>query len=383
MRCIRALACFAVLVVAPVTAQEPASELTSVSVGSAHACGVHPSGDIYCWGNNRYGQLGNGVAVDSELPPARVQTSVRFRSVSAGATHSCALAVDGSAYCWGTDMSGVLGDATLGAQCMGMPCTAVPTRVAPDLTFDALSAGHEHSCALRDGRAYCWGRNQEGQLGRQPSGEECDGVPCGRQALPVDTELRFREVSVSGRHSCALGEGMTFCWGDNSYGQLDAPRTIRSSSEPLRVSTEVHLESVSTSGLYSCGLTAAGRVICWGTTPLGSESGVALFPEWKGARFVAVGAGGTHSCALGADGGVYCWGIGRYNRLGSRVIGKCDGLPCSRVPVKVPLPSKYAKLSVGGTSACAIAPDRVTCWGGSAGESGLAEMLASAAPLPR
>jgi alpha-tubulin suppressor-like RCC1 family protein len=374
----------AMIVVSSSAAQDPAGELLSVSVGSVHACGVSAAGAIHCWGNGRYGQLGNGAAEDSELAPVRVRSAVRFRMVTAGATHSCALARDGSAYCWGTDVSGVLGDADLTERCDGTPCATTPTPVARGMRFDTLAAGYEHSCALRRGRAYCWGRNAEGQLGRERSGEECGGVACGRSALAVDTALRFRAISVRGRHSCALSGEDAYCWGDNEYGQLAAPLTVSSSATPLRVATAWPLRSVTAGGLYGCALTRRGEVACWGRVPpeegaLGPETRGArlLFGERDAPRFVSLGAGGEHACALAADGGIHCWGAGLYNRLGAQPAERCGEIPCSRVPLRLSLTSRYHTLSVGGTSSCAIAADRLTCWGGSAAESAVARSLAS------
>jgi alpha-tubulin suppressor-like RCC1 family protein len=364
-------------------AQSPAGELRSVSVGSVHACGVDGAGAVYCWGNGRYGQLGNGVAVDSEMAPVRVRSSVRFRMVSAGATHSCALAMDGSAHCWGTDVSGVLGDAELGETCMGTPCTTVPVPVARGLRFDTLSAGYEHSCALRRGRVYCWGRNAEGQLGRERSAEECGGIACRRTAEASDTPLRFRAISVRGRHSCALSGEAAYCWGDNEYGQLAAPVTVKSSAAPVPVATGSRLRSLAAGGLYTCALTWRGEVACWGRLPLEDASrdpdarGVRRPFEGGGApKFVSLGSGGTHSCALAEDGGIHCWGLALYNRLGVQSPDRCGDVPCSRVPLRLSLTSRYHALSVGGTSSCAIAGDRLTCWGGTAEESAVAQSLA-------
>lgn len=366
-----AIACLASFALASTTAAQGVMDsLTAVSVGSEHACGIHASGAIYCWGNGRHGQLGNGVAVDSEFAPVRVASKVRFRLVSAGATHSCALSAESELYCWGTDYSGVLGDAAAVSVCSETPCALVPARVAPTMIFDTVSVGYEHSCALRRGVAYCWGRNQEGQLGREWAGENCGGVRCGRTPEPVTTALRFDQLSVRGMHSCALSAGAAYCWGDNAYGQLAAPPSVLGSSTPLRIASPSSLRSLSTSGLYSCALTRGGAVTCWGRLPAHSpstEKGSAVEPLFRGfkhPRFVAVGAGGTHACALAADGGVYCWGGGLYDRLGAQPRDTCDGLPCAERPVRVPLRIRFSALSVGGTSSCAVSRERVKCWGG-------------------
>ena len=358
-------------------AQSAGKAYRSVSVGAMHACGVRKDFSIYCWGNGGYGQLGNGRVVDADLGPVRVQSALRFRQVSAGATHTCALTVDGALYCWGTDVSGVLGDAALTELCQGTRCSATPVPVGGTLRFDTLTVGYEHSCALNDGIAYCWGRNEEGQLGRAPSNDLCDGVRCGRFLLPVTDRSRFTSISVRGRHSCALESRRAVCWGDNRYGQLGAPLSLASSHVPVSVPATLDFVALASGGLHSCALTRRGDVACWGRLPTDApneeEDAVrVLSRKTAGTRFIALGAGGTHSCALGADRAIYCWGLALYDRLGARAGDRCGDLPCSRTPVRVDREGSFSALSVGGTAACALGSKTVACWGGTAREAAVA-----------
>src|SRR5215208_3723323 len=125
------------LFVGPLSAQQsgrpsPSDERTfvSVSAGSAHFCGVDDTGDVHCWGDGRWGQLGNGSTESSGLEPIRIASYQRFRQVVTGATHSCALTTDGYAYCWGSDVGGVMGDATVRESCERVACTTQPMPVA-------------------------------------------------------------------------------------------------------------------------------------------------------------------------------------------------------------------------------------------------------------
>lgn len=198
-----------------------------VSTARYHAC-VALSGGLYCWGENRTGELG---VAPSETPPCSsdsipcaaaplaVPLGVVATAVSAGGDafgHTCALAMDGAVYCWGAGESGQLGappDSTCPAGGMPRPCNPVPRRVP--LTFPAttLGAGGRHTCALDAmGRAWCWGANDVGQLG--------DGTTTASRAAPdtVSGGHRFVSLSVGLEHSCGVrsGDGAIFCWGENA-----------------------------------------------------------------------------------------------------------------------------------------------------------------------
>lgn len=139
--------------------------------GAAHACALEASGAAWCWGNNSWsGALGNGGGADSPVPVA-VLTSVPFVSIAASHgnavyAHGCALASAGAAYCWGSNSGGQLGVASAPSSCSVGPCATTPIAVSGGLSFFAIAAGREETCAIRyTGHAYCWGRNNTGQLG--------------------------------------------------------------------------------------------------------------------------------------------------------------------------------------------------------------------------
>jgi alpha-tubulin suppressor-like RCC1 family protein len=130
-----------------------------VSAGGFHSCGRTPANLAYCWGFNFTGQLGDGTNL-RRTRPVRVVGDRRFRAVSAGAIHTCAVNPVDVAFCWGDNVSGQLGDNTSTQR-------LTPVRVhAGGLRFRQLSAGGGHTCAVTTGDlAYCWGANRLGQLG--------------------------------------------------------------------------------------------------------------------------------------------------------------------------------------------------------------------------
>jgi hypothetical protein len=152
-------------------------EFVQLTTGRRHTCALARSGEVYCWGDNSGGQLGAG---SSAAAPAaqRVKTGTRFVSVSAGWWHTCALAADGGAWCWGSDVFGQLGGRPVEPESCpaAAACSTVPVPVAGEGRFVAVGAGGAHSCGLTaDGTAYCWGDNSLGQLGN--GAEAASAVP--------------------------------------------------------------------------------------------------------------------------------------------------------------------------------------------------------------
>jgi alpha-tubulin suppressor-like RCC1 family protein len=258
----------------PVRVELP-GELAGTASGDFHSCGVDPGGAVWCWGSDSNGQLGSGddeVCGEFNLPcsfrPVRITSDRRFLTVTAGSIHTCALDSGGEAWCWGNNDEGQLGhEAVLGRH--------VPAAAAGGLGFAQLAAGRRHTCGLvPGGEVYCWGDNAGGQLGGGSSERALGDVR-------VKTSVSFVAVSAGWWHTCALGrDGAAYCWGSNQFGQLGG--------EP--------------SEAESCPAAAACS-----TTPVRVGGG---------RRFVAVGAGGAHSCGLVAEGAVYCWGDNSLGQLG-------------------------------------------------------------------
>jgi alpha-tubulin suppressor-like RCC1 family protein len=175
----------------------------SVTTGEWHACALTQSGNAYCWGNNSYGQLGDGTAFP-RLGPVPVAGGRTFVALTAGTTHTCGLTSDGAAYCWGSNVSGELGH--------GVPTgSTTPVRVSSDLAWKAISGGERHTCALTTGgAAYCWGWNEQGALGDGSTANA--GTP-----VAVHGGLIFSAVSAGGLHSCGVTMlGIAYCWGGNA-----------------------------------------------------------------------------------------------------------------------------------------------------------------------
>ena len=163
---------------------------------------------MLCWGNNRFGQLGNGSAISSNVPVAASRLRGVVKSLAAGWSHTCALLGDGGLVCWGTNTKGQLGDATFIQSRSPVPVYGLSEGV------QAVVAGHRHTCALRaDGGVKCWGENASGGVG--------DGSAVNRNT-PVDVpglSAGVAALEVGAGHSCALSAtGGVECWGRNDRG---------------------------------------------------------------------------------------------------------------------------------------------------------------------
>jgi alpha-tubulin suppressor-like RCC1 family protein len=185
-----------------------APQFTRVVTGAAHACGLTASNTAYCWGANADGELGTGNNI-STASPTVVSTSVMFSSLVAGTNFTCGLDMANNAFCWGANVYGSLGTGAAGAS------ANTPQPVTGGLHFTKLTAGGYHACGITSsGAAYCWGGNNNGQLG---NGTTTDNAT----PQPVSGAFAFTAIGAGFAHTCALvSGGATYCWGDNSSGQV-------------------------------------------------------------------------------------------------------------------------------------------------------------------
>ena len=197
----------------PVDVSGLSSGVSAISAGNSHTCALLNSGGVKCWGDNQYGQIGDGTNIDRNTPANVLGISSDVIAISAGDYHTCALLISGGVKCWGKGDYGQLGNGSSGD-------SNTPVNVQGLLSgVSAISAGGEHTCALlSSGGVQCWGSNENGQLGngRSGYGEKSD--------TPVDVSglsSGVLAISAGNSHTCALlNSGEVKCWGGNSFGQL-------------------------------------------------------------------------------------------------------------------------------------------------------------------
>ncbi len=323
----------------------------AIAAGSVHACAI-VNGGVECWGNNKYGQLGDDTTVNHWTPAPVAGLSSGVEAIAAGSNHTCALAA-GQVLCWGDD-----GNGQLGSTLAGSTKSLTPIAVPGITQAQAIAAGLFHTCALVNGGVRCWGFNADGELGIDNTVEQTSPV------IAFGLDAGAQAIAAGAFHTCALVDGAVLCWGSNDENQLgDGTTTDR--HVPVQVSgLDGGVRALSLGWYHGCALWGGG-VRCWGyggdgelgnggtdNSAVALEVDAGLFAESEG----AVSAGGDFSCAI-INGGVQCWGSNDAGQLGG-------GAGPSASPVALAgLAAGAQAISAGGAHACAIVNGGAWCWG--------------------
>ena len=362
---------------------------TAFSSGGQHACGVSPTNRLYCWGDNSYGQLGDGAYTNTRLPvevktPAGTGAFTNVTGVSAGAGVTCATVSTGDLYCWGYNNEGQLGDGTWTSSDLPVLVEAPSGTAGPLSTVTGVSAGYHSACAtVSSGHAYCWGDNAYGQLGDGGSTTSGNNRPV-EVKTPAGTGFLSTVTGVSAGYlfACAtVSSGHAYCWGRNNDGQL-GNGTITDSDLPVEVKTPAGTGFLSTvTGVsagrdIACAAVSSHHLYCWGSNGYGelgdgTTTTSRLPVEVKtpaGTGFLStvtgVSVGTWTTCAAVSSVHLYCWGDNSYGQLG-------DGTTTtSHLPVEVKTPAGAGVLSTatavseGTSTTCAIVSSgHLYCWG--------------------
>lgn len=332
----------------------------AVSVGESHACALAADGTVRCWGDNGYGQLGVGRDAPSSAVPVKVTGLENVVSLSAGTQHTCALRKDGTIACWGFNE------------------WSVPATVSSSYRFVAAAAGATHHCAVTDqGDVQCWGSNVDGQLG---DGTTDDSF------TPVSVPGVAHAVAVAGgsSHACALlDSGDVQCWGRAQGGQLGTgvvhSAGYREIGKPATVSGALHAVAISAGNSNTCVMGKDGSLRCWGAVYHGRTVGGIAFAGFP-TPLCGFGASTSDNPADNADGGVGDASDGGVEDLsidpGSIVASgwqhSCAIRPNGTVACwgnndfgqSTPPVGTFISLSAGWSHTCGIRTDHtVACWG--------------------
>ncbi|HWV55868.1 MAG TPA: hypothetical protein VNZ57_00225 [Longimicrobiales bacterium] len=307
-----------------------------IAVGSQHTCALDMAGAAWCWGSQVDGRLGNGETSGASGVPVAVSDNHVFQSIYAGNAHTCGIDTDGDTWCWGVGDAGRLGNGSSDDQ-------DKPVAVLGGHKFDFLFLGDTFSCGVEAGKAWCWGLGSQGAMG--------NGTIVTTNATPVDVtmpldgggdEVKFLAGSAGGSgagaavagHACAIADdGNTYCWGNNSAGQIGIGSAGGTEALPRKVDTTLQFDAIAAGVAATCGI-ASGAIYCWGLDTEGQlGNGAAGGTTTPGAvvtdfiaafedvpEFTHISALGRHFCAMGG-GEAYCWGQGVQGQIGNGLDG--------------------------------------------------------------
>lgn len=358
-----------------VGASTSGSCIAQMTAGGAHTCILKSDGSAWCWGANDHGQLGDGTMVSSAIPqPVQGFDGKVIAEISGGAEHTCARTDIGEIYCWGGNEDGQLG--VVDASMQKVADSATPRRVTLPPGAGAatlLSAGGKHTCVLVGGIPYCWGENGTEQLG--------DGTSIER-ATPVQVTGLTDVVDIENgdEHTCAVRDDRTlYCWGANVDGQLGDP-SVTSAAIPHRVESVTSVDQLATGDEHTCIRKPDASIFCWGYNSSGSVGNgttddVTVPTKIFTADSIRSNGFAFHTCAHVSDeGGVLsCWGANDKGQIGN---GSSEAAVI--VPTRVALITT-ADFVLGGSHTCAVTQDGAFfCWGDNeSGQLGVEPTLAS------
>jgi alpha-tubulin suppressor-like RCC1 family protein len=368
------------------------ARFVQVTGGVSHTCGLTQEGEAFCWGGEPLGQLGNGTALTADQGvPSRVQmpAGVSFSSIKAGFYHTCALGSDASAYCWGRDDNGQLGNGSTLTDNQPSPSQV---QMPAGVSFSSIAAGANHTCALgSDASAYCWGNDGGGQLG---NGSTLTASQPSPSQMQMPTGVSFSSIAAGNSHTCAMGsDARAYCWGTDINGQL-GNGTALTSNQPspsrVQVPAGVSFSSIETGGSHTCALGSDASAYCWGrddygqlgngSTLTGNQPSPSRVQMPAGVSFSSIEAGGFFTCALGSDAGAYCWGWDGNGQLGNGTTLTANQPSPSQV--EMPVGVSFSSIVAGNTHTCTVGSGPAYCWGFNAGRQvGDGTALHRAAPV--
>jgi len=385
-------------------AADQAWDTVAAAAHAGHACARTTAGELYCWGADLDGQIGDGTFAD-EHAPVQIGTAVwralwagfdrtcgirdddgllycwggfaydqslllvtptRFGSESAawtgialGAVHGCAVDTSLNLWCWGNGSHGELGTGD-------REYYSAPVEVLTSTDWKGVAAGREHTCALSTaGDVVCFGDNSYGQLGNLAGGDSVTAVP-----VDVAGVNAFLAVAAGESHTCAAGDaGNLYCWGANDVFQSGA-------TDPSAPTVPFDIPNGSwdlpSLGFgHSCARLGGGGFQCWGNDDkgqlgrVGGGSGATAMPTAAGPAaldsWIEIAAGGAHTCArrgVAPDREIYCWGQNARGQVGASVLDE------DRPPVEVGDGHDWTRVVAGESHTCALDSDgSLWCWG--------------------
>jgi alpha-tubulin suppressor-like RCC1 family protein len=330
--------------------REDARFAPTIVAGDDHSVALNDDGTVWTWGDNGYGQLGDGTTMNRNAPVPVISLSDVF-AVAGGGNHTLALTGEGRVWAWGDNSNGQLGDGTFLSRTQ-------PVLVPYFTDGVAVAAGYAHSLGLKkDGTVWAWGDNSSGQLGNGTT--ETSNLPAQVSGL---TEAIA--IAAGQYHNYALRkDGTLWAWGANGDGQL-GDGSFHTRTVPVQVSGLSDVVSVAAGGYHGLAIQNDRKVWAWGRNwegelgdPSFDQRTIPVLVEGL-SGIILVSAGTSHSLALKNNGTVWAWGANDHGQLGN------SAFQASSTPVEVPDLVSVIGLAAGANHSLALRNDgTVWAWG--------------------
>ena len=340
--------------------------VTAISAQDFNICALTASGAAYCWGNNDKGQIGDGTTTNSFTPVAvTMPTGVSFKEIQTSNRNTCAITTTNTAYCWGYNGFGQIGNGTTTNTNRTTPvAVTMPTGVS----FTSITVGYDYNCALTNiGTGYCWGWNGWAQFGNGTTTDS--NVPV---AVTMPTGVSFSAISIAkfgSTHSCALATtGKAYCWGSNSIGQLgvcdlvnrNLPTLVCFDYSPASTSTPTQTSTRTSTSTQTATVTQT-------STRTQTPTATRTVPASMLRTANVIVAGQNHTCAILDNSSVKCWGYNANGQLGYDDVttrGNTTGSMAALGTVNLGTGHTAKAIAAGAYHTCVILEDNsVKCWG--------------------
>jgi alpha-tubulin suppressor-like RCC1 family protein len=314
-----------------------------IAVGRNHTAAIKTDGTLWAWGQNNARQVGDGTSV-YRSSPVQVGALTSWTKISAGNQHTAAIKTDGTLWTWGNSADGQIGDGT-------RTLRSSPVQVGALTNWLQVSAGAYHSMSIKtDGTLWAWGRNMtNGQLG--------DGTVVSRSSpVQVGVLTNWSRVQAGGLSSISTKtDGTLWAWGRNSEGQIGDGTTVHRSS-PVQIGALTTWSQAVSGMSHSAAIKTDGTLWAWGAGSSGQLGGggeninksspiqVGALTNWS-----QVATADRHTVAVKTDGTMWAWGYNTQGRLGDgTVVNKSS-------PIQIGTATEWSKVALGPTAEHSVA----------------------------